>query len=61
MENLKRILNERQIPYMRFARELGVTRQALDNWFRGKNYPSIHNLKKISQILNVDLTAIFPE
>lgn len=57
--NLKQILDDRCINYTKFATKLGVTKQALDNWLRDKNYPTMNNMKKISKELGVDVIKLF--
>lgn len=40
------------------SRKLNVTRQALSNWKRGKNYPDIDILVKLTQIYNLSFDAL---
>lgn len=40
------------------SHKLNVTRQALSNWERGKNYPDIDILVKLTQIYNLSFDAL---
>lgn len=55
---LKEILEERGIKQKFIADKLGVSVSAVSLWVKGTSQPSIVNLKKLSEILSVDVSLI---
>ena len=55
---LKEILEERGIKQKFIADKLGVSVSAVCLWVKGTSQPSIVNLKKLSEILSVDVSLI---
>ncbi|MEG0286720.1 MAG: helix-turn-helix transcriptional regulator [Vagococcus sp.] len=43
------------------AERLNVTRTAVSNWERGRNYPDINTLLSISNVLNISIEALLKE
>ena len=43
-------LKDRGIPREKFARSLGVSRQAIDHWIRGHRFPRPEHVMKIEQM-----------
>jgi len=59
MDNLDQILKSRGIKQSWLAKKLGVTRESVNHWVKGKNQPGTKNLKKIAEILNISLDEFF--
>ncbi len=55
---LKEILEERGIKQKFIADKLGVSVSSVSLWVVGKTQPTISNLKKIAEVLNVDVSLI---
>jgi len=55
---LREILEERGIKQKFIADKLGVSVSAVSLWVKGTSQPSIVNLKKLSEILSVDVSLI---
>lgn len=55
---LKEILEERGIKQKFIAEKLGVTVSSVSLWVQEKTHPSIPNLKKLAEVLNVDVNLI---
>lgn len=55
---LKEILEERGIKQKFIADKLNVSVSSVSLWVIGKTQPTIANLKKLAQVLNVDVSLI---
>lgn len=56
---LEKILKQQNISQADFARHIGVSRQAVNYWVKGKNYPSKKLIKMISAYLKVPIDKLF--
>ena len=54
METLKKIREQNLMPRIELARQIGVTEGTIYNWEAGKTKPSDKNVKKLSEIFNVN-------
>ena len=52
-ENVKRLLEERDIPQTRLAEFLGVSRQTVNFWIREKCEPSLDHLIRVADFFHV--------
>ena len=59
MNNLEKILKQQSVTKSELARQLNVSRQRVNNWTRGKNYPSRNLVKLISAYLKVPIDKLF--
>jgi len=55
---LKEILAEKGIKQKFVAEKLGVSVSAVSLWVKGKAQPTILNLKRLADILSVDITLL---
>jgi transcriptional regulator with XRE-family HTH domain len=55
---LKEVLVEKGIKQKYIAEKLGLSDSAISLWVKGKAHPSLSNLKKLSDILSVDVTLL---
>ncbi len=55
---IKKIRKENNLTQADFAKDLGVTYQAVSKWENGKNIPDISILKKISNKYNIDINDL---
>ena len=55
---LKEILEEKGIKQKFIADKLGVSVSSVSLWVMGKTQPTIPNLKKLAEVLNVDVSLI---
>lgn len=55
---LKEILEERGIKQKFIADKLNVSVSSVSLWVIGKTQPTIANLKKLAEVLNVDVSLI---
>ena len=55
---IKKIRKDNNLTQADFAKELGVTYQAVSKWENGKNIPDISILKKISNKYNIDINDL---
>jgi transcriptional regulator with XRE-family HTH domain len=55
---LKEILSEKGIKQRFIARKLDVSVSTVSLWVLGKTHPTIPNLKKLAQVLDVDLDLL---
>lgn len=54
-ENIKRMVREKGLTVHELSIRLGdVSEQAIYKWFRGDNLPSIDNLHRLKQILELE-------
>lgn len=57
-ENLKWLTREKNITYQKLSDEVGLTKTAIVNYATGKQEPSLRNLIKIADVLNVGLDEL---
>ena len=55
---IKKIRKDNNLTQADFAKEMGVTYQAVSKWENGKNIPDISILKKISNKYNIDINDL---
>ncbi|MDD4258109.1 MAG: helix-turn-helix transcriptional regulator [Bacteroidales bacterium] len=55
---LKEILSEKGIKQRFIARKLDVSVSTVSLWVLGKTHPTIPNLKKLAQVLDVDIDLL---
>ncbi len=56
--NLKRLLNERNLSQAEFSRRLDVKPTTLSDWFNGKSYPRVNRIDQMANVLNVERTSL---
>ena len=60
MNNLEKTLKKKNIRQIDLARKLGVSKERVNNWVRGKSYPNTFGLlKAISIFLDVPIEELF--
>ena len=59
MNNLEKTLKQQNITKSELARQINVSRQRVNNWTRGKNYPSRNLIRLISAYLKVPIDKLF--
>lgn len=57
-KNLKKIRKEKGMTQEELAQKINVTRQAISNWENDKSQPDIEALKKISDILQIEIEEL---
>lgn len=45
----------KKITQTKIAAQLGVTRMAVNNWFNGKAFPSMHNMEALARLHGVTI------
>jgi transcriptional regulator with XRE-family HTH domain len=55
---LKEVLKEKGIKQTYIAEKLGLSNSAISLWVKGKAHPNLANLKKLAEILAVDVTLL---
>lgn len=55
---LKEILDEKGIKQHFIARKMDVSVSTVSLWVLGKTYPTIPNLKKLAEVLEVDVDLL---
>lgn len=58
MVNMKELLKSKGISQFAVAYDLGVSQQLVSQWCTGKCEPRISQLRKLSNILKVDLETL---
>ena len=59
MNNLKKVLQQQNVTQSELARQVKVTRQCVNNWTRGINYPGMKLIKSVSDYLKVPIDELF--
>lgn len=54
-KNLKRLRSQRNLKQEDLAEQLSVTRQTVSGWETGRRQPDLETLKKLADVLDVDL------
>lgn len=60
-EKIKIIREDRKISQEQMAKSLNVSGQAVSNWERGKGYPDISNIIRLSEIYDISLDELIRE
>ena len=55
---LQKLIKTRGIKQKWLAQQIGVSEVTISNWMRGNHKPTEENLKKISEVLNMDLQLL---
>ncbi len=58
MTMLQKLIKTRGIKQKWLAQQIGVSEVTISNWMRGNHKPTEENLKKISEVLNMDLQLL---
>lgn len=58
MTMLQKLIQTRGIKQKWLAQQIGVSEVTISNWVRGNHKPTEENLKKISEVLNMDLQLL---
>jgi transcriptional regulator with XRE-family HTH domain len=58
---IKQLVKLKKITYQEFADELDISRQTVNNWFKGRSNISIPHLKKIASYFGVPVSYFFDE
>lgn len=58
MTMLQKLIQTRGIKQKWLAQQIGVSEVTISNWMRGNHKPTEENLKKISEVLNMDLQLL---
>jgi len=61
MRRLKQLLQERGYTQEAFADLIGVSRESVKNWIRGKCRPNLKTLNKIADALEIDAEELTDE
>ena len=61
MNKLKKTLEQQGVTQSELARQMKVTRQAVNNWTRGISYPNMKLIKSVSEYLKVPIGKLFFE
>ena len=56
---IKKKMNAKGYTDTSFAKELGVTKQAVGRWMHGDSPPSIHNLSIMADVLGCKISDFF--
>ena len=59
MNKLKKTLEQQGVAQSELARQMKVTRQAVNNWTRGISYPNMKLIKQVSDYLKVPIDKLF--
>lgn len=54
-ERIRRLRQERHIRVCDFAKGLNISRQAIEHWEAGKDYPSLSRIPKMAALLGVTI------
>lgn len=54
-KNLKRLRNQRNLKQEDLAERINVTRQTISGWETGRRQPDLDTLKKLAEVLDVDV------
>jgi len=60
-ENLVYWLNKRGVSQARLAEHCGVATSSVNYWCKGKTTPTVANLQKIAELLNIDVQDLVGE
>lgn len=55
---IKEVMDERKVTSVWLAEQVGISKVAVSNIITGKNSPSVDNLLKIAEALNVSITYL---
>ena len=55
---LKELLKSKGVKQKWLAKKIGVSEVTLSHWVKGKSHPSKNNLKKLGEVLNVDIADL---
>lgn len=55
---LKELLKSKGVKQNWLAQRIGVSEVTMSNWVKGKSAPSLKNLEKLSEILNVHINDL---
>lgn len=58
---IKDIMNERGVTSAWLAENVGISKVAVSNIITGKSSPSLDNILKIAEVLNVSITELIGE
>jgi len=58
---IKEIMNERNVTSAWLAEQVGISKVAVSNIVTGKSSPSLDNLLRIANVLNVSITELIGE
>ena len=61
MEKLREWFRLTGIPQAKLAEEIDVTRQTMNNWVAGRNYPSGVALRKLHERTRIPLEDLVPK
>lgn len=61
MENLRRIRKEKKITQKQLAEKIGVQPSAISKYETGKVSPTVEQLEKIAEVLEVPVMSLFPQ
>ena len=61
MDNLRRIRKEKKITQKQLAEKIGVQPSAISKYETGKVSPTIEQLEKIAEVLEVPVMSLFPQ
>lgn len=58
MTVLQQLIQTRGVKQKWLAQQIGVSEVTISNWMRGNYKPTDENLKKIAEVLNMDLQLL---
>lgn len=60
-EKLKKLRNDNQLTQDELAEKIFVTRTAISKWETNKGYPSIDNLKQLSELFHISIDELISD
>ena len=60
-ENLRKLIDGSGKKKIQISREVGISTQAMSDFYYGKTHPSLETLKKLCQVLDCDYKDILGE
>lgn len=58
-ERLKTLRKEKKLTQKELAEQIGISQKSYSHWESGKNEPSLENLIKLADLLEVSLDRLF--
>lgn len=58
-ERLKRLRKEKKLTQKELAEQIGISQKSYSHWETGKNEPSLENLIKLVDLLEVSIDWLF--
>ncbi len=59
IKSFRELLDENLITTTDLAKKLGLTRQSVNYWVTGENYPKVKDLYKIAKVIGTDVLTVY--